>query len=75
MSCHMNSRPVSRNPVRWPDAKAALGEVYAREQWRRMKYMLRTTGRRNVLKHVKKLMRGDRDCKFLAKTVQLRHRF
>jgi uncharacterized protein VirK/YbjX len=52
----MNSSPVSRNSVRWPDAAAALGEVYASEWLRRLKYALRSwmtiRGRRNVLEHV-----------------------
>jgi uncharacterized protein VirK/YbjX len=48
--------PIQNTPVRWPDASAALGPVYARDWHRRLKYALRrlltTRGRAIVLSHV-----------------------
>jgi uncharacterized protein VirK/YbjX len=51
-----NSSPIQNSAVRWPDAAAALGPVYARAWHRRLKYALRrlltTRGRGLVLDHV-----------------------
>jgi uncharacterized protein VirK/YbjX len=52
----MNPDLHAPDPVRWPDARHALGEVYASEWPRRLKYTLRcwmtTQGRQLVLAHV-----------------------
>lgn len=52
----MNSAPLSDDSARWPSAAAALGEVYAGEWQRRLKYSLRCLmtrrARRLVLDHV-----------------------
>lgn len=56
MTTLMNSNPSCHNRVRWPCAAAALGEVYASEWQRRVKYALRclitARGRRLALEHV-----------------------
>ena len=53
----MTVDPDPNEPARWPSAAAALGEVYASEWHRRLKYGLRrlltTRGRRLVLDHVR----------------------
>lgn len=53
----MTADPDPNGPTRWPSAAAALGEVYAREWQRRLKYcfrcLLTTHGRRLVLDHVR----------------------
>ena len=52
----MDLAPVPDSPARWPHAAAALGEDYAREWQRRLKYawrcVLTRRGRRLVLDHV-----------------------
>lgn len=59
----MSSTPRSRNPAGWPSATAALGEVYASEWHRRLKYALRRLvtmrGRRLVLEHVAQSTRAQ----------------
>ncbi len=52
----MTTTPPADPAARWPDARAALGDDYAREWTRRVKYALRrwltAPGRRLVLAHV-----------------------
>ena len=52
----MTTTAPADSTVRWPDARAALGDDYAREWSRRVKYTLRSwltsPGRRLVLAHV-----------------------
>ncbi len=56
MKTSMNSNSRIAHAARWPSAAAALGETYASEWQRRLKYGLRrmrtTGGRRVVLEHV-----------------------
>ena len=56
MKMSMNSTPPSRNAACWPSAASALGDVYASEWQRRLKYgwrrLMTTRGRRVVLEHV-----------------------